>query len=30
MPKNGPYWKPEEIDIVEQWIAQGAKGADGE
>jgi Planctomycete cytochrome C len=35
MPKNGPYWDspthPENyIPIVEAWISQGAKGADGE
>jgi hypothetical protein len=35
MPKNGPFWdegKPEpvEIPLVEQWIREGAKGADDE
>ena len=30
MPKNGPYWKDEEIELVERWISEGAKGADGE
>jgi len=30
MPKNGPFWNSDDIEIVETWIAQGAKGADGE
>jgi len=31
MPKNGPFWTFEdEIPLVERWIAEGAKGADGE
>jgi hypothetical protein len=35
MPKNGPFWDqdreiPVEIPLVERWIAEGAKGADGE
>jgi hypothetical protein len=31
MPKNGnPYWSDAEIKIVEDWISQGAKGADDE
>lgn len=31
MPKNGPpYWSDEEIQLVETWIAQGAKGDDSE
>jgi hypothetical protein len=30
MPKTGPYWKDEEIELVERWISEGAKGADGE
>jgi hypothetical protein len=30
MPKNGPFWKTEEIEIVAKWISEGAKGADDE
>ena len=30
MPKNGPFWTPEEIQKVVDWIAEGAKGADSE
>ena len=31
MPKNGmPYWSDAEIELVENWIADGAKGADDE
>lgn len=31
MPKNGPaYWSESDIELVEQWIAQGAKGDDSE
>jgi Planctomycete cytochrome C len=31
MPKNGsPYWSDEEIQLVIDWISQGAKGADDE
>jgi hypothetical protein len=31
MPKNGtPYWSDAEIDLVKQWISEGAKGANGE
>jgi hypothetical protein len=30
MPKNGPFWDDLEIELVETWIAEGAKGADGE
>jgi hypothetical protein len=31
MPKNGnPYWSEAEIDLIEQWISEGAKGADDE
>ncbi len=31
MPKNGPpYWSDEDIELVEKWIAQGAKGDDSE
>ena len=31
MPRDGPpYWTDEEIELVETWIAQGAKGDDSE
>jgi len=30
MPKNGPFWADGEVEIVEKWISQGAKGADDE
>ena len=30
MPKNGPYWSPEEIQLMVDWIAEGAKGGDAE
>ena len=30
MPRNGPYWSEENIDLVARWIAQGAKGDDSE
>jgi len=31
MPRNGPpYWSEDEIELVERWIAQGAKGDDEE
>jgi Planctomycete cytochrome C len=30
MPKNGPYWENDLIDLVETWISEGAKGADDE
>ncbi len=31
MPRNGPpYWSEAEIELVETWIAQGAKGDDTE
>jgi len=30
MPKDGPYWTPEQIQLVIDWIAEGAKGADNE
>jgi len=30
MPKNGPFWTDEEIRLVVDWIAQGARGADDE
>lgn len=28
MPKNGPYFRPEQIQLVSDWIAEGAKGED--
>ena len=28
MPKNGPYWDPSRIQLVRDWIAEGAQGAD--
>lgn len=30
MPKGGPYWSPEDIQVMMDWIAEGAKGADDE
>ncbi|HEY1955635.1 MAG TPA: hypothetical protein VGH28_08480 [Polyangiaceae bacterium] len=31
MPKDGPpYWSEDEIELVERWILQGAKGDDSE
>lgn len=27
MPKGGPYWAPEQIQLMIDWIAEGAKGA---
>jgi len=31
MPRDGPpYWSEQDIQIVERWIAQGAKGYDSE
>ena len=31
MPRNGPpYWSDDDIELVERWIAQGAKGDDSE
>jgi hypothetical protein len=30
MPRNGPYWSESNIELVERWIAQGAKGDDSE
>ncbi len=26
MPRRGPYWTDEQIEIVERWIEQGAEG----
>jgi hypothetical protein len=28
MPKGGPYWEPEQVQLMIDWIAEGAKGAD--
>ncbi len=28
MPKTGPYWEPDKIQLVMDWIAEGANGAD--
>jgi len=28
MPKNGPYWDADKIQLVHDWIAEGAQGAD--
>lgn len=31
MPRNGPpYWSEDDIELMEAWIAQGAKGDDSE
>ncbi|MET0592361.1 MAG: hypothetical protein ABW133_06660 [Polyangiaceae bacterium] len=30
MPKNGPFWAEGEVQLVEDWIRAGAKGADDE
>ncbi|MDF2695319.1 MAG: hypothetical protein K0S65_3702, partial [Labilithrix sp.] len=30
MPKNGPYWDATKIQLVIDWIAEGAQGADDE
>ena len=30
MPRNGPYWSEANIELVERWILQGAKGDDDE
>lgn len=30
MPKDGPYWTPEQVQLVIDWIAEGAQGADNE
>jgi hypothetical protein len=26
MPKDGPFWTPEQIQLLKDWIAEGAKG----
>ena len=28
MPKGGPYWSPEQIQLMMDWIAEGAQGMD--
>lgn len=28
MPKNGPYWADDKIQLMIDWIAEGAQGAD--
>jgi hypothetical protein len=30
MPMGGPYWTTAQIQLVKDWIAEGAKGADDE
>jgi hypothetical protein len=30
MPKGGPYWTDAQIQLLADWIAEGAKGDDGE
>ena len=30
MPKEGPYWEPAKIQLVIDWIAEGAQGGDDE
>lgn len=30
MPKGGPYLAPEQIQLIEDWIFEGAKGDDSE
>lgn len=30
MPKGGPYWSDEQVQLMVDWIAEGAKGADEE
>lgn len=30
MPKGGPYWTREQIQLMTDWIFEGAQGADGE
>ena len=30
MPKGGPYWSAEQIQLMVDWIAEGATGADDE
>ena len=27
MPKGGPYWSPEQVQLMIDWIAEGAEGA---
>lgn len=30
MPRGGPYWEPAKIQLVIDWIAEGAQGGDDE
>jgi hypothetical protein len=30
MPKGGPYWTAEQLQLMIDWIAEGAIGADDE
>jgi hypothetical protein len=30
MPRGGPYWEPAQIQLVMDWIAEGAQGEDGD
>jgi hypothetical protein len=30
MPKDGPYWTPEQIQLMIDWIAEGAVGGDND
>jgi hypothetical protein len=30
MPKGGPYWNAEQLQLMIDWIAEGANGADNE
>ena len=30
MPKGGPYWSPEQVQLMMDWIAEGAQGANDE
>jgi hypothetical protein len=30
MPKGGPFWTPEEVQLMIDWIAEGAEGANEE
>jgi len=30
MPKEGPYWRPEQIQLLVDWIAEGARGEDAD
>lgn len=30
MPMGGPFWSPEQVQLLKDWIAEGAEGADDE